>query len=120
MEFPLFLLYCIQSIGYMFRAYPVVGDYGYSLALFTMNAPLFLKLDRRMRIAAGLATFSAIFGSVMWFLWIYPGSGNANFYYNQTIIFILSNSFMVTESMTAVRRVDATNVIREQRKSRID
>ena len=24
---------------------------------------------------------------VMWYLWLYPGSGNANFYYNQTLVF---------------------------------
>ena len=24
---------------------------------------------------------------VMWYIWLYPGSGNANFYYNQTLVY---------------------------------
>ncbi|RHY38520.1 hypothetical protein DYB28_006176 [Aphanomyces astaci] len=37
-------------------------------------------------LAAGLGVATVLL-PVMGFLWLYPGSGNANFFYNQTLVF---------------------------------
>lgn len=51
---------------------------------------------------------------LVWFLWIYPGSGNANFLYFQTLLFIFCNLFIVVEAFGAVRRLKATMEIAER------
>jgi phosphatidylinositol glycan class U len=43
---------------------------------------------------------------VMWFLWLYPGSGNANFFYNQTLVYQFFALKVVTEFLAATLRRD--------------
>ena len=42
---------------------------------------------------------------VMWYLWIVAGSGNANFFYFQTIVLNFASSFIIVEAITAVRKL---------------
>ncbi len=44
---------------------------------------------------------------LMWFLWITPGSGNANFLYFQTLLYTGCNAFWIIECVGSVRRIKA-------------
>ena len=43
---------------------------------------------------------------VMWFLWLYPASGNANFFYNQTLVYQIFNSQVITAFVGATMKRD--------------
>jgi phosphatidylinositol glycan class U len=62
---------------------------------------------RRIFPLVWLLLLSSCLAFLMWFLWIYPGSGNANFFYFQTLIFVFCNAFVVIEAIGAVRRLKA-------------
>ena len=47
-------------------------------------------------IVIGLCVGSCLM-AVMWHLWLYPGSGNANFFYNQTLVYQAFFMHMITE-----------------------
>lgn len=51
------------------------------------------------------AIFNSLLLSVlMWHLWIESGSGNANFYFFQTLLFVGAQSFLLLEALLAMRR----------------
>ena len=37
----------------------------------------------------------------MWYLWLYPGSGNANFFYNQTLVYQFFLALIIVEFVKA-------------------
>lgn len=104
---PLFLAWCLCAIPSVFKPYPVVGDIAFALVFLLVNLELILKKMRRIYPLVYFLIQSAVGGILMWFLWIYPGSGNANFFYFQSLVFSLCVSFIITEAITAVRRLDA-------------
>ncbi|RHY30453.1 hypothetical protein DYB32_004316 [Aphanomyces invadans] len=82
------------------------------------NGPLFIAhpLDHRVArdrwcmnnkfvLATGLVVASVLM-PVMGFLWLYPGSGNANFFYNQTIVFQFFYLRVVGQFLAATMRRD--------------
>jgi hypothetical protein len=43
---------------------------------------------------------------VMWFLWLFPASGNANFFYNQTLVYQIFISQVITAFVGATMKRD--------------
>jgi phosphatidylinositol glycan class U len=131
---PLFLFYALVKVGVLFKPYPVFGDYGFAYVLFAMQWPHMRSMYNDIKrllllhfpnyhtcILRSLISFSlgirriipvvvfliisVMMGHLMWYQWIYLGSGNANFYYNQTLLFIFSNGFVLIEAISAVRKL---------------
>jgi type VI protein secretion system component VasK len=46
-----------------------------------------------------------------WFMWTGPGSGNANFFYNQTLFWLLCHFFLIVEVLGSVRRRHALRAV---------
>jgi len=47
---------------------------------------------------------SGALAPLMWYLWIHAGSGNANFFYFQTLICAFCQGFVVLEAISAMRK----------------
>ena len=48
--------------------------------------------------------YASFLGPAFYYLWIYAGSGNANFFYAITLVWSLGLSFIVADSLYAVLR----------------
>jgi hypothetical protein len=53
---------------------------------------------------------------VMWFLWLFPASGNANFFYNQTLVYQIFNTQLINAFVGASMKRD--KVVQLYRKRR--
>jgi phosphatidylinositol glycan class U len=102
---PVFLAYLLVAIPAIFKAYPVIGDTTFALCLALTNLYLLLPCMRRVYLHVYAFLQTSVIGVLMWFLWISPGSGNANFFYFQSLAFVFTNCFAVVETVGAVRRL---------------
>lgn len=48
--------------------------------------------------------YAILLGPAFYYLWIYAGSGNANFFYAITLVWSLGLSFLIADSVWAVLR----------------
>lgn len=60
---------------------------------------------RRILLVYVTLAVACTLGQVMWHLWIVAGSGNGNFFYFQTILLNFTQSFIVLETVVAVRKL---------------
>ena len=55
-------------------------------------------------VASAALLYATFLGPAFWHLWIYAGSGNANFFYAITLVWSLGLSIIVADSIFAVNR----------------
>ena len=55
-------------------------------------------------IAVSVMLYASALGPAFYYLWIYAGSGNANFFYAITLVWSLGLSILVGDSLFAVLR----------------
>ena len=55
-------------------------------------------------IAVAALLYASFLGPAFYHLWVYAGSGNANFFYAITLVWSLGLSIVVADSMYAVLR----------------
>jgi phosphatidylinositol glycan class U len=55
-------------------------------------------------IASSVLLYASLLGPAFYYLWIYAGSGNANFFYAITLVWSLGLAMVVGESLFAVLR----------------
>ena len=102
---PLFLTWVTIGIPALFRGQPTLGDMAFSLAVGLCSGRLIrLRLRRSVYLIVFLLCMSIVLMELMWFLWIESGSGNANFLYFQSLIYIFSQGFCIIETIGSVRR----------------
>ncbi|KAI1422612.1 GPI transamidase subunit PIG-U [Xylaria sp. FL1777] len=100
---PLAALTILLGILSIFKPYPSIADISLSLAV----VPLFRHVFPLMRytfFAASTILYSAFLGPAFYYLWIYAGSGNANFFYAITLVWSLGQSLLVTDLAFAILR----------------
>lgn len=100
---PLAVLTILLGIFSIFKPYPSVAD----TSLFLGMLPLFRHVFPLMRytFVAGAAILYATFlGPAFYHLWIYAGSGNANFFYAITLVWSLGQSLLVSDLTFALLR----------------
>jgi GPI-anchor transamidase subunit U len=100
---PLAVLTIILGIFSIFKPYPSIAD----ISLFLAVLPLFRHVFPLMRytfFAASTILYSAFLGPAFYYLWIYAGSGNANFFYAITLVWSLGQSLLVSDLTFAVLR----------------
>lgn len=61
-------------------------------------------MTRYTFIAASVLLYSTLLGPAFYHIWIYAGSGNANFFYAITLVWSLGLSMIVGDSIFAVLR----------------
>ena len=100
---PLVVLTLLLGIFSIFKPYPSISD----ASLFFAMVPLFRHLFPLMRytyLATSTVLYATFLGPAFYHLWVYAGSGNANFFYAITLVWSLGQSLMVSGLAFAVLR----------------
>ena len=100
---PLVVIALLLGIFSIFKPYPSISD----ASLFFAMVPLFRHLFPLMRytfLAASTMMYASCLGPAFYHLWIYAGSGNANFFYAITLVWSLGQSLLVSDLAFAALR----------------
>ncbi|KAH6651204.1 GPI transamidase subunit PIG-U [Chaetomium tenue] len=100
---PLVALTLILGIFAIFKPYPSISD----AALFQAMVPLYRHVVPLMRytfVSTAVIMYATCLGPAFYYLWIYAGSGNANFFYAITLVWNLGQSLLVCDLLFAVLR----------------
>ncbi|KAH7320023.1 cell division control protein CDC91 [Stachybotrys elegans] len=100
---PLVVLTILLGSFSIFKPYPSISD----ASLFLAMLPLFrhvLPLMRYTFVATSTMMYATFLGPAFYHLWIYAGSGNANFFYAITLVWSLGQSLLVSDFAFAVLR----------------
>ncbi|KAL2131882.1 hypothetical protein VTI74DRAFT_4467 [Chaetomium olivicolor] len=100
---PLVVLTLLLGIFAIFKPYPSISD----TSLFFAVVPLYRHVFPLMRytfVIAAVILYASFLGPAFYHLWIYAGSGNANFFYAITLVWGLGLSLLVCDLMFAVLR----------------
>lgn len=98
---PLFLAFIFCAISAMLKSYPSVGD----AALYLGLMPLFIKELSGMRFTFFLLNGYigvTLLSPVMYNLWIWKGTGNANFYFATALAYACIQLVLIVESVSTV------------------
>lgn len=100
---PLVVLMLLLGIFAIFKPYPSISDTSLFLALVPLYRHVF-PLMRYTFLSSSVILYSTFLGPAFYYLWIYAGSGNANFFYAITLVWNLGQSLLVCDLMFAVLR----------------
>ncbi|KAI9992863.1 hypothetical protein PInf_014794 [Phytophthora infestans] len=89
----------------LFQAYPSFGDFGFFLSMLALHPKTIMTIENRFVYVLGLGVATCML-PVMWFLWLFPASGNANFFYNQTLVYQIFNTQIITAFVGATMKRD--------------
>jgi len=102
---PMFLFWINIAIIACFKSYPVVGDIALQMAFI----PLIFDQIRENRYGIILLIamiFVIVLAPIFWFMWIYYGTGNANFYYAINLVTTTAQVWFITNSLSVVLKND--------------
>ncbi len=88
---PLFVLTILLGIFAIFKPYPSISDTSLFLAMLPLYRHVF-PLMRYTFLASSTVLYATLLGPAFYYLWIYAGSGNANFFYAITLVWSLGLS----------------------------
>ncbi|KAK6369584.1 hypothetical protein LTS17_009490 [Exophiala oligosperma] len=100
---PLFVITSLLGLMAIFKPYPSITDVSLYLGFLPMYSHI-LPLTRYTFIAASVLLYSTLLGPAFYHLWIYAGSGNANFFYAITLVWSLGLTILVGDTLFAVMR----------------
>lgn len=100
---PLAVLTILLGVFSIFKPYPSVADTGLFLSMLLTHNHIF-PLMRYGFVACSTLLYAICLGPAFYHLWIYAGSGNANFFYAITLVWSLAQSLLVTDLAFAVLR----------------
>jgi phosphatidylinositol glycan class U len=100
---PLAVLTILTGIFSIFKPYPSIADASLFLAMIPLYAHIY-PLMRYTFVAPATLMYASFLGPAFYHLWIYAGSGNANFFYAITLVWCLGQSLLVTDLTFAVLR----------------
>ncbi|KYK56737.1 cell division control protein CDC91 [Drechmeria coniospora] len=100
---PLVVLTILLGIFAIFKPYPSISDTSLFLSLLPLYCHL-LPLMRYTFVASAIILYTTFLGPAFYHLWIYAGSGNANFFYAITLVWSLGQSLLVSDLTFAVLR----------------
>lgn len=100
---PLVAITLLLGIFSIFKPYPSTAD----TSLFLALVPLFRHVFPLMRytfLTAAVTIYASFLGPAFYHLWIYAGSGNANFFYAITLVWSLGQALLLSDLTFAVLR----------------
>ncbi|ESO82759.1 hypothetical protein LOTGIDRAFT_108975 [Lottia gigantea] len=100
---PVFFLYMMIFITSIFKSYPSYGDIGLCLSLLPLWKHTFSYM-RNLFVVTCMYIVCTVFAPILYHLWIYAGSANANFYFAITLAFSAAQIFLVTDLLFAFLR----------------
>ncbi|KAL5021781.1 hypothetical protein ScPMuIL_000936 [Solemya velum] len=99
-EHPVFFMYMLIFLIGIFKSYPSFAD----VALYLSLLPLWTHTFDFMRnafVVCCMFLCCTVFAPILWHLWIYAGSANANFYFAIALTFSTAQIFLVTDLLYA-------------------
>ncbi|KAF2076361.1 hypothetical protein CYY_002318 [Polysphondylium violaceum] len=107
---PLFYFWALCAIIATFKSYPALGDTALHVSLLPLlNEPL--KGVRYSFIVIVVAIYVTVLAPILWQMWIYQGTGNANFYYTINLVFTLAQVLLIVDSLSVLLKLDYVNKI---------
>ncbi|KAL4890984.1 GPI transamidase subunit PIG-U [Aspergillus ambiguus] len=100
---PLFVIASLLGIFAIFKPYPSISDASLYFALLPLYRHLF-PLMRYTFFAVSALLYATLLGPAFYHLWIYAGSGNANFFYAITLVWSLGLSILLADTVFAALR----------------
>ncbi|KAF3909382.1 hypothetical protein AA313_de0200996 [Arthrobotrys entomopaga] len=100
---PLFALTTLVGIISIFKSYPAIGDTALYLSLLALYNHIFPLMRYTFFLAAAIL-YATFLGPAFYYLWVYAGSGNANFFYAITLVWSIVNALIVADALYAVLR----------------
>ncbi|KXG53733.1 GPI transamidase subunit PIG-U [Penicillium griseofulvum] len=100
---PLFVITSLLGVFAIFKPYPSISDASLFFALLPLYRHLF-PLMRYTFFAGAAILYSSLLGPAFYYLWIYAGSGNANFFYAITLVWSLGLSILLADTVFAALR----------------
>ncbi|EFA07117.1 phosphatidylinositol glycan anchor biosynthesis class U protein [Tribolium castaneum] len=97
---PFLLTFAILCLISVFKSYPCLGDVGFVLSLLPCFIHLFNYSQQGFLVGVIFLITTAL-GPILWHLWIYSNSANANFYFGVTLAFAIAQIFLVTDILFA-------------------
>jgi len=97
---PLFAILVLIGICAIFIPYPSVGD----VALFLGLLPLYRHIFPLMTygfVTTAVMLYATLLGPAFYHLWVYAGSGNANFFFAITLVWSLGLTVLVADTLTS-------------------
>jgi len=117
---PLFVACSLTGVFAIFTPYPSIADAALYLSLVPMFRHLFprecpflsnscsntncIPVMRYTFLASSAILYTSFLGPAFYHLWIYAGSGNANFFYAITLVWSLGLSIILGDSLYAALR----------------
>ncbi|GAM23439.1 hypothetical protein SAMD00019534_066140, partial [Acytostelium subglobosum LB1] len=102
---PLFYFWTLCAIIATFKSYPAMGDTSLHLALLPLlYEPL--KGVRYSFIIVVVGIYVTVLAPILWQMWIYQGTGNANFYYTINLVFTLAQVLLIVDSFSVLLKLD--------------
>ena len=83
---------------------PVLGGLAVCACLLLGVSWLVGPWMRSVYVQVCVLLFSVVMLQLMWFMWLSPGSGNANFFYFQTLLFSFAFAALIVEFTAAARK----------------
>ncbi|KAJ8303164.1 hypothetical protein KUTeg_019560 [Tegillarca granosa] len=102
-EHPVFFFYMLVFLIGIFKSYPSFADVGLIFSLMPLWKYVFQYL-RNTFVVGCMFISTTVFAPVLYYLWIYAGSANANFYFAIALAFSTAEIFLVTDLMFAFIR----------------
>lgn len=102
---PLFTIGCMVGVLAVFKPYPEASDLGLYLTLLVANKPVFDLLEYKIVEIIGLI-YVAVLARTFYYLWIYMGSGNSNFYFAITLVYATVMAVLFADSTWCAIRYD--------------
>ncbi|CAG8440768.1 2157_t:CDS:2 [Ambispora leptoticha] len=93
----------IGGIMAVFKSYPSIGDASFYLGFL----PIYSEIVKYMRynfFTTNIFLYSSLLAPIFYHLWIYAGSGNANFFYAITLVYSVGNIILLVDATFAMLR----------------
>ncbi|XP_024383884.1 uncharacterized protein [Physcomitrium patens] len=98
---PIFLAFILTAICSMIKSYPTVGDAALYIGLMALCVHELSELKYFYLLLNGYILISVL-GPVMYNLWIFRGTGNANFYFATNLVYATLQTVLIVESVSTV------------------
>eukprot|EP00029_Vermamoeba_vermiformis_P001390 TRINITY_DN11562_c0_g1_i1.p1 TRINITY_DN11562_c0_g1~~TRINITY_DN11562_c0_g1_i1.p1 ORF type:complete len:426 (+),score=145.81 TRINITY_DN11562_c0_g1_i1:73-1350(+) len=89
----------------IFKAYPSVADISLHLSMLPLFVHKLRELHYGFVIGCGFV-YITVLAPIIWRMWIFTGTGNANFYYGLNLALAVLQILLVTDSLSAVLKRD--------------
>ncbi|KAK9377425.1 GPI transamidase subunit PIG-U [Lipomyces chichibuensis] len=104
-NYPLMAITCIVGMTTISKSYPEVGDLGVYISLLSLFRFIFPNV-RYALLAALVILHSLVLAPSFYHLWIYLGSGNANFFYAITLVYTIGMTIIITDTLRATLLIE--------------